>query len=99
MSNHFGKALEMSRLARWDLIRYSMLFRLLEAIVLTPLSTFVGHVLAGRPVLDSTEMVAFLLSVRGILATFICAMLLFSIRLIEQTGLTVIVLGSPDPNR
>jgi glycerophosphoryl diester phosphodiesterase len=99
MSNHFGKALRMSWHTRQDLIRYSMLFRLLEAIVLTPLSAFVGHLLSGRPVLDSTEIVAFVLSVRGIAATFICAMTLLSIRLIEQTGLTVIVLDSFRQNR
>src|SRR5262245_56733426 len=92
-------ALHTAWLARWDLVRYAILFRLLEAIVFTPLSALAGHILSGRPVLDSTDVVRFMLSPRGFSASFVWATLLLTIRLVEQAGLSAIALGATGPNR
>src|SRR5215469_3803727 len=93
------ETLQISRLAGWDLARFAILFRLLEAIVFTPLSALAGHFLSGRPVLDSTDMVGFVLSPRGFSASFVWATLLLTIRLVEQAGLSAIALGAAGPNR
>ena len=95
----FRDALRMVWVARWDLARYAMLFRLLEALVFTPLSALVGHVLSGRPVVDSTDLVGFVLSPRGFGALFVSATLFVTIRLVEQTGLSAIALGSSGSER
>jgi glycerophosphoryl diester phosphodiesterase len=79
---------------RWDLARYAILFRLLEALVFTPLSALIGHSLSGRTVVDSTDLVGFVLSARGFSASFVAATLLLTIRLVEQAGLSAIALGS-----
>ena len=80
--------------SRWDFTRFSILFRLFEALIFTPLAALVGHFLSGRPVVDSTDLVGFVLSPRGFAATFLGAMLLVAIRLVEQTGLSAIALGA-----
>jgi glycerophosphoryl diester phosphodiesterase len=79
---------------RWDFSRFSILFRLFEALVFTPLAALVGHLLSGRPVVDSTDLVGFVLSPRGFAAAFLGAMLLVAIRLVEQAGLSAIALGA-----
>ena len=90
-------ALHTSWLVRWDLVRFAILFRLLEAFVFAPLSALVGHFLSGRPVLDSTDIVGFILSPRGFSASFVWATLLVTIRLVEQAGLSAIVQGATGP--
>jgi glycerophosphoryl diester phosphodiesterase len=80
--------------SRWDFSRFSILFRLFEALIFTPLAGMAGHLLSGRPVVDSTDLVGFVLSPRGFAATFLGAMLLVTIRLVEQTGLSAIALGA-----
>ena len=99
MPKFLRDALHTAWLARWDLARFAILFRLLEAIVLTPLSALTGHVLSGRPVLDSTDLVGFVLSPRGFSASFVWATLLLTIRLVEQAGLSAIALGATGPHR
>jgi glycerophosphoryl diester phosphodiesterase len=80
--------------SRWDFSRFAMLFRLFEALIFTPLAALVGHLLSGRPVVDSTDLVGFVLSPRGFTATILGAMLLVAIRLVEQAGLSAIALGA-----
>src|SRR5262245_45395507 len=85
--------------ARGDLARFAILFRLIEALVFTPLSALAGHLLSGRTVVDSTDLAGFFLSPRGFAATFVSATLLVTIRLIEQAGLTAILLETTDGRR
>ena len=78
---------------RYDLVRFSILFRLFEAFIFTPLAALAGHFLSGRPFVDGTDLVGFVLSPRGFLATMLGVTLLLAIRLIEQAGLSAIALG------
>lgn len=80
--------------SRPDFARFDILFRLFEAFIFAPLTALVGHFLSDRPVVDSTDLVGFVLSPRGFLATFLGAMLLLTIRLVEQAGLSAIALGA-----
>jgi len=77
-----------------QVLRFTLIFRLTEAIVLAPFSPLVGQILSGRSVIDSTDLVRFALSPRGFLATFLGATLLVSYRLVEQVGLTAILLSA-----
>ena len=79
---------------RWEFSRFAILFRLFESLIFTPLAALVGHFLSGRPVVDSTDLVGFVLSPRGFAATFLGATLLVAIRLVEQAGLSAIALGA-----
>jgi glycerophosphoryl diester phosphodiesterase len=88
------EALALYWRSRYDFARFAILFRLFEAFIFTPLLAITGHFLSGRPVVDSTDLVGFVLSPRGFLATFLGATLLVTIRLVEQTGLTAIALGA-----
>ncbi len=79
---------------RYDIARFSILFRLFEAFLFAPLAALTGHFLSGRAVVDSTDLVNFVLSPRGFLSSFVGATLLVTIRLVEQTGLSAIMLGA-----
>src|SRR5580765_7680908 len=94
MLKHQVEAFGIYRQSRRDIARYAALFRLFEAFVLTPLAALTGQLLSGRPVVDSTDLVGWVLSPRGFLATFLGATLLLTIRLVEQAGLSAIVLGA-----
>lgn len=94
MLKHQVEAFGIYRQSRRDIARYAALFRLFEAFVLTPLAAITGQLLSGRPVVDSTDLVGWVLSPRGFLATFLGATLLLTIRLVEQAGLSAIVLGA-----
>ena len=59
--------------SRYDFVRFDILFRLFEAFIFTPLAALAGNFLSGRPVVDSTDLVGFVLSPRGFLATFVGA--------------------------
>jgi glycerophosphoryl diester phosphodiesterase len=80
--------------SRYDIARLGILFRLFEAFIFTPLAAFVGHFLSGQPVVDSTDLIGFVFSPRGFLATFLGATLLLTIRLVEQAGLSAVALGA-----
>lgn len=80
--------------SRPQVLRYTLLFRLIEAVVLTPASAVAGQFLSGQSVIDSTDLVQFALSPRGFLATFLAATLLVTYRLIEQVGVTAILLSA-----
>ncbi len=71
-------------------ISYAKGFRLIEGLVFAPLMALAGQVLRGGMVLDSTALVAFFLSARGMAALFIAAMSFLLIRIMEQAGLSVL---------
>ncbi len=70
-----------------------------KALVFAPLAALVGKWLLGRTVLDSTAIVAFLLSPRGFIALLLAAMLTLSIRMIEHAGLSAIFFGAASGRR
>src|SRR4051794_32073347 len=80
--------------SRRDFVRFALLFRLFEAFLFTPLLALAGHFLSGRPVVDSTDLVSFVVSPRGFLAMVLGATLLLTIRLVEQAGSSAIALGA-----
>ena len=59
-----------------------------------PLLGLAGNALMGRPAVDSTELVSFVLAPRGILLLFLAMATLLTIRLVEHAGLSAIVLGA-----
>ena len=62
-------------------------------------STYRGGVLLGRPAVDSTALVQFLLSPRGFLVLFVAATVSLTIRLVEHAGLSAIALGALEGKR
>jgi glycerophosphoryl diester phosphodiesterase len=88
------QALTLYWQSRREIVRFSILFRLFEAFIFSPLLALAGHFLSGRPVVDSTDLVGFVLSPRGFFVTFVGAALLVTIRLVEQAGLSAIALGA-----
>ena len=79
---------------RWQLLACALLFQAAESLFFAPLLGLAGHALSGRPVVDSTGLLSFVLSPRGFLVLFLGAATLLTIRLLEHAGLSVIVLGS-----
>jgi Membrane domain of glycerophosphoryl diester phosphodiesterase len=80
---------------RWrELVGFSLIFRIFEAVLCAPLLALVGKWLLGRTVLDSTAVVKFLLSSRGILALVFVAITLITLRLVEHAGLSAIFYGA-----
>src|SRR5262249_7008359 len=85
---------------RWrELIGFSLLFRIFEGLLCAPLIALAGKWLLGRTVLDSTAVVSFLLSPRGILACVFGLTAVVTIRLIEHAGLSTIFFGAFDGHR
>jgi glycerophosphoryl diester phosphodiesterase len=79
---------------RLPLLAFALSFQLLENLLFTPAMGLIGGALLGRPVVDSTALVEFLLSPRGFLVLFLAATISLTIRLIEHAGLSAIVLGA-----
>ncbi|MFN0050595.1 MAG: glycerophosphodiester phosphodiesterase family protein, partial [Planctomycetales bacterium] len=79
---------------RWDFARFSLVFRLLEALLFAPLAAVAGHALVGQPVIDSTDLVRYALSVRGFAATFLGATVFLTLRMVEEAGLSAIAWGA-----
>jgi glycerophosphoryl diester phosphodiesterase len=80
---------------RWrELIRFSLFFRIFEGLFCAPALALVGKWLLGRTVLDSTAVVKFLLSPRGLLALMLTATTLMTLRLVEHAGLSAIFFGA-----
>src|SRR5262245_33750083 len=82
-----------------ELAGFSLLFRIFEGLLCSPLIALVGKWLLGRTVLDSTAIVSFLLSPRGLVACVFGATTLLTIRLVEHTGLSAIFFGAFDDRR
>ena len=76
------------------LVGFSLIFRIFEGALCAPLVAVVGKWLLGRTVLDSTALVSFLLSQRGILALVFTATTLMTVRLVEHAGLSAIFYGA-----
>jgi glycerophosphoryl diester phosphodiesterase len=72
---------------------FSLIFRIFEGALCAPLVAVVGKWLLRRTVLDSTALVSFLLSPRGILAVVFTATTLMTVRLVEHAGLSAIFYG------
>jgi len=79
---------------RWPLLAFALSFQLLENLLFAPALGLIGRLLQGRPVVDSTALVQFLLSPRGFLVLFLGATISLTIRLIEHAGLSAMVLGA-----
>ena len=84
---------------RLPLLAFALSFQLLENLLFTPAMALMGGVLLGRPVVDSTAIVEFLLSARGFLVLFLAATISLTIRLVEHAGLSAIVLGALEGKR
>lgn len=84
---------------RWPLLAFALSFQLLENLLFAPFMGVIGGVLVGRPVVDSTALVEFLLSPRGFAVLFLAATISLTIRLIEHAGLSVLMLGALEGKR
>jgi glycerophosphoryl diester phosphodiesterase len=77
-----------------ELVGFSLIFLIFEGVVCAPLVALVGKWLLGRTVLDSTAVVAFLLSTRGLLACVFTMTALITLHLVEHAGLSAIFFGA-----
>jgi glycerophosphoryl diester phosphodiesterase len=93
-SNNLSRLLAQLWKSRLPLLAFALSFQLLENLLFTPAMGLFGGVLLGRPVVDSTALVEFLLSPRGFLVLFLGATVSLTIRLVEHAGLSVIVFGA-----
>lgn len=78
---------------RRSLITFAVAFQLVENLLFAPAMGLLGRALEGRPVVDSTALVAFFLSPRGFFILFLGATIFLTIRLVEHAGLSGLVLG------
>jgi glycerophosphoryl diester phosphodiesterase len=82
---------------RWrPLLGFALLFRILESLFFAPLIALAGHWLSGRIVLDSTALVSFLLSPRGIVVIVLASVTALMIRLMEHAGMSAIFFGASE---
>jgi glycerophosphoryl diester phosphodiesterase len=80
---------------RWrQLLGFALLFRVVESLLFAPLVAVAGHWLLGRTVLDSTAIVSFLLSPRGLVAIVLASVTAITIRLMEHAGLSAVFFGA-----
>ncbi len=94
--------IETIRIARqrwWSLTAFAVLFRGIESMVFAPIAAIAGGWLIGRSVLDSTAIVGFLLSWRGLAALVLAATLLLAIRLLEHAGLSAMLFAGATDRR
>jgi len=77
-----GRMLAQLWKLRLPLLAFALSFQLLENLLFTPAMGLMGGVLLGRPVVDSTALVEFLLSLRGFLVLFLAATVSLTIRLV-----------------
>jgi glycerophosphoryl diester phosphodiesterase len=82
---------------RWrQLLGFALLFRMLESLFFAPLIALAGHWLSGQIVLDSTALVSFLLSPRGLLVIVLASVTALTIRFMEHAGLSAIFFGASE---
>lgn len=77
-----------------ELARFAVLFRFFESLLFAPVAALIGKWLVGATVLDSTAIISFLVSPRGLLAVAFAAITALTIRLLEHAGLSVIFFGA-----
>jgi glycerophosphoryl diester phosphodiesterase len=75
------------------------LFRILESVLFAPLAALAGKWLLGKTVLDSTAIISFLLSARGLLSLVLGVTTVLTIRLVEHAGLSAILFGALESRR
>lgn len=80
--------------ARWSLLGFALAFQLVENLLFAPLMAILGRALRGRPVLDSTALVEFFLSPRGLLVLALSLTASLTLRLAGHAGLSALVLGA-----
>ncbi|MCZ7640835.1 MAG: hypothetical protein M5U12_35135 [Verrucomicrobia bacterium] len=85
--------------SRWPLLAVALSFQMLENLLFAPSMGVIGGVMVGRPVVDSTALVEFLLSPRGFAVFFLAATVSLTIRLTEHAGLSAMVLGALEGKR
>src|SRR5262249_6050558 len=78
---------------RRSLFAFALCFQLIEALLLAPAMGLLGRALEGRAVVDSTAILAFFLSARGLLVLVLAAVITITTRLLEHAGLSALVLG------
>jgi glycerophosphoryl diester phosphodiesterase len=82
---------------RWrELGRFALLFRIIESLLCAPLAALVGTWLLGRTVLDSTAVVSFLFSWRGMISVLLGSTAIVGIRLVEHAGFSAIFFAGLD---
>jgi glycerophosphoryl diester phosphodiesterase len=74
-----------------SLAGFSLAFRLIEGVLFLPVAALAGSWLAGTTVVESTALVAFLLSPRGVFLALAGATLFFALRWFEHAGLAAIL--------
>lgn len=79
---------------RRPLLAFALAFQLLENLLFTPAMGLIGRALDGRPAIDSTALVEFFVSPRGLLVLFLSATVSLTIRLVEHAGLSALALGA-----
>ena len=93
MSELLASALGVVKARALPLVGFALLFRITQVVVLLPLLAMAGRTLTGRPVIDSTELVRFALSPRGVVTLGLIAAALLTLYLMEQAGLAAIAVG------
>jgi glycerophosphoryl diester phosphodiesterase len=78
---------------RRSLFAFALCFQLVEALLLAPAMGLLGRALQGRAVVDSTAILAFFLSARGLVVLVLVATITVTTRLLEHAGLSALVLG------
>jgi glycerophosphoryl diester phosphodiesterase len=80
---------------RWrQLLGFALLFGILESLLFAPLIALVGHWLSGRIVVDSTALVSFVLSPRGVVVVVLASVTALTIHLMEHAGMSAIFFGA-----
>ena len=75
-------------------VGFSLAFRIVAGLLLAPVSGWLLAVLAGNDVVDSTAIVTWLLSPRGVLTVLLAGTTYFTLYLLEQSGLAAIAAGA-----
>lgn len=76
-----------------SLLLFSLGFALIQSLILLPLLAMSGRLLTGKPVVDSTELVRFAGSPRGVITIVLAGAAIGTLYLMEQAGLTTIAVG------
>jgi len=89
------RSIDYVRVARdhWrELAAFTAGFRLLEFLLLIPLTMHLHYLLFGAKLIDSTELVNYFLSPRGMFATLFGVWLTISLRILEEAGLQTVII-------
>jgi glycerophosphoryl diester phosphodiesterase len=87
-------ALPAYRLVLRSQVGFALAFRILAGLLVAPLAGGLLALLAGHDVVDSTVIVAWVLSPRGALTIVLAGTTYFTLYLLEQSGLAAIAAGA-----